>query len=56
MRTKKQVMVILVFALLAFLLRRTVGFSATVDDIVLGSFVLLGCWFSYSNHKKSGEI
>lgn len=45
-------MVSLVLASLAFVVRSSIGFSATVDHVVLGAFVLLGCWFSYRNYKK----
>lgn len=58
MKTKKQIGIILILALLALLayvLRVTVGFSNTVDTIVFALFILLGCWFTYTNYKNKAK-
>lgn len=55
MKTKKQIGVILLLALLAYILRVTVGFSKTVDTIVFALFILLGCWFTYINYRNKAK-
>lgn len=55
MKTKKQIGVILILALLTYVLRVTVGFSNTVDTIVFALFILLGCWFTYTNYKNKAK-
>lgn len=55
MKTKKQIGIILILALLAYVLRVTVGFSNTVDTIVFALFILLGCWFTYTNYKNKAK-
>lgn len=55
MKTKKQIGLILVLALLAYILRVTVGFSNTLDTIVFALFILLGCCFTYINYKNKAK-
>ncbi|MDI4707102.1 hypothetical protein MKZ48_21285 [Pseudoalteromonas shioyasakiensis] len=52
MSTKNKIILLLVLVAIAITLRSTIGFSNLMDTIVLGFFVLFGCWFSYDNHKK----
>ncbi len=55
MRTKKQIGVTLIFALLAYVLISAKGFSNDVDYIFFSLFILLGCWFSYTNYKNKSK-
>lgn len=52
MRTKKQIVGVIVLIIVAITLRSTIGFTELVDNLVMLFFVLLGCWFTYVNAKK----
>lgn len=52
MKTKNQFIIGLVLVALAVILRSTIGFTQVIDNLVMLFFVLLGCWFFYSNAKK----
>lgn len=52
MLTKKQIIFFLSLVAIAVILNTAIGFSRFVDIAVLGFFVILGCWFRYSNHRK----
>ena len=52
MRTRKQLIVTLLLVFLAVMLSTIFRFSPAIDNLFLLFFVLLGCWFSYTNYKK----
>lgn len=55
MRTKKQISVALLLVFLAIMLSIIFEFSLTINNVISGFFVLLGCWFSYTNYKKKNN-
>ena len=48
----KQALILLTFVAIAAILGMTLDFSPLVDNLVMIFFILLGCWFTYQNHKR----